>query len=302
MRTVVIFSSTIIQSSKKVFDYCKEKNIDVYLIDVGHPIELNNMSKNLYDLIKNKTQYSIWFYKHSQIKSDENHIQNSILKYLYRELKHSIVWQLIENATFRLGMTFDEAENMVKLHCLKVASNLGFLVPNYNICFETTELINIRLDDYINKPFSDCTSIFSDNHIYKNSTTSLENISSISNFFGPSFYQLKIDKIMDIKIVIVGETLYPVGIIDRTNELDYRISSSSNISYISIEIPLFLRDKISLFLKEVNTNFGVIDFIMDKRGDYYFLEFNPHGIFDDLSQYTNTNIEKNIFNYLAHDK
>ncbi len=128
-----------------------------------------------------------------------------------------------------------------------------------------------------------------DGFIYTNfidkSSLNTENTKSI-----PFILQEALVPKIDIRVTVVGETLFSVAIkssepIDgdwrlRKNDLDYEI----------IELPTQVKRKCNDLMKLLGLNFGGIDLVLH-NGEYYFIEINPTGEWDWLQHHTGCAID-----------
>jgi D-alanine-D-alanine ligase-like ATP-grasp enzyme len=64
-----------------------------------------------------------------------------------------------------------------------------------------------------------------------------------------------------------------------------------------------IKIKIKILLKKIKINSGSIDMIVTPANEFYFLEINPTGQFNFLSEYTNSYVEKLIaYKLIKHEK
>ena len=90
---------------------------------------------------------------------------------------------------------------------------------------------------------------------------------------------------------------------DEKTKLDYR---NYNREKPNRNVPFQLPEKIETlarkFMEQSQLDTGSIDFIVDEKGEFIFLEVNPNGQFDWLSNNCNYYIEKKIAKYLSNEK
>ena len=91
---------------------------------------------------------------------------------------------------------------------------------------------------------------------------------------------------------------YPMAIFsqnDETTKIDYRNYNydkpNRNVPFV---LPKLILKKIKKFISKLEINTGSIDLIINKKGDYFFLEINPMGQYDWVSQNCNYYIDKDI--------
>lgn len=90
--------------------------------------------------------------------------------------------------------------------------------------------------------------------------------------------QSYVDKIKDIRVVIVGETFFPIGItsLDKVARVDFRANYRA-LSYKLIELPAEVIMGIRAFMSAAGLVMASMDFSLGTDGRYYFLECNPAG-------------------------
>lgn len=109
-------------------------------------------------------------------------------------------------------------------------------------------------------------------------------INRLSIRFCPSIFQRYIKKKYEIRIVVMGETMFSGKIdshFDDSMFVDWRNAQNHGIKFPlePILIPDSIANKIVKFMKSMNLVFGCIDLIYSNDESYYFLEVNPFGQF-----------------------
>lgn len=173
-----------------------------------------------------------------------------------------------------------KAEN--KLLQLKIAKEIGFIVPDTLLTNSKEKLRVFYLEhdkDIVIKPLSQ-SRIFDENTTSFLFTNSLkeEHIENIENFdLTPCIYQARIEKDIELRITVVGENVFSAGVNSQSDEetlLDWR---KKHLQFFITEIPEEIKSKCVQIVKKLNLQFGAIDIIKDKNGNYIFLEINPNG-------------------------
>jgi glutathione synthase/RimK-type ligase-like ATP-grasp enzyme len=90
--------------------------------------------------------------------------------------------------------------------------------------------------------------------------------------------QCYVDKVMDVRVVVVGERIFPVAIhpLSDVARVDFRADYHA-LRHEIIELPDAVRRGIRRFMTESGLMMASIDFSVGRDGCYYFLEFNPAG-------------------------
>jgi hypothetical protein len=95
----------------------------------------------------------------------------------------------------------------------------------------------------------------------------------------PSIFQERIDKSYDIRVTIVGEKVFAARIDTDTPASipDWRVSKIEDIRHSLTVLPPTIERSCLDLVRNLGLEFGAIDFVVDKRGNYFFLEINPNG-------------------------
>lgn len=189
--------------------------------------------------------------------------------------------------------------NANKLITLHTAAEVGLKTPETKIL--SGPINNSYYDEgWIIKPIQDKLPIYyNDKKIspkyYHLTATNVGLFSHASQ----KYIQLQkyISPEFEIRIFFIGERYYSVAIFPPVK--DEKRSDWKEVDRI---VPYLLPDEIVDKLKKLNKklhfNTGSIDMILDKSGSYFFLEVNPVGQLDFLSQASNYQIHKEIADYL----
>lgn len=209
--------------------------------------------------------------------SEKNYLRGEltyILEGLYKILRHKY-WL---NNIYAIR----EAEN--KIYQLQVAQEIGFTIPQ-------TVLSNVPIvvEDMANKCEYDCiikpikSGYFKDYAKSKIIFTSkldcnvLADKSRIQSF--PVFVQKHINKLFDLRCIVVGNMVYCAQIDSQANldsQVDWR-RGKENLHHSIHELPMEIADKCIKMTKKMGLNYSAIDLILNKNNEYIFLECNPNG-------------------------
>lgn len=185
-----------------------------------------------------------------------------------------------------------KAEN--KLFQMVVARHAGFLMAKtlFTNCNKQATAFAIENVAVI-KPISTGKIICGNSYEVYN--TSLVRHTEFDIGLTPIFLQKYIEKDYEARVYIVGEKDFSVKI-KAFNNVDWRLDESNNY-YEKMDLPIDIRKRCLLYMKEMNLFFGAFDFIVC-QGDWYFLENNPNGQWLWLEQKLNLGISDEIINYL----
>ncbi|MFJ4185339.1 ATP-grasp ribosomal peptide maturase [Kitasatospora sp. NPDC089509] len=90
----------------------------------------------------------------------------------------------------------------------------------------------------------------------------------------PHLFQARIDKIADVRVLIVGDRTFAVRI--DSGLLDWRRDYSA-LSYTVVELPDQLNRLLHAYLKSAGLASGSFDLAIDRAGKPWWLELNPTG-------------------------
>ena len=105
-------------------------------------------------------------------------------------------------------------------------------------------------------------------------------------------------------MTVVGEKLFPVKIESQEYEesrIDWR-RGTNIISHKYIELPKIISRQCINLVKHLNLIFGAIDLVIDKEGNFYFLEINPNGQWAWIEKRLNLPISQEIATLLLLGK
>ena len=95
----------------------------------------------------------------------------------------------------------------------------------------------------------------------------------------PHFFQRKIEKAYELRVVAVGDRLFPFKVDSQKNELtklDWR-NGIPIVDFAPIELEASLENKLKAFLAEMGLFTGSFDLMVDEEGESWFLECNQDG-------------------------
>ncbi len=96
----------------------------------------------------------------------------------------------------------------------------------------------------------------------------------------PTMLQEYIEKDIELRVTIIGDKVFAVAINSQTNDIsknDWRIIDPSKIEHSEFTLPKEIEEKLILFNQFYGLDYSGIDLIIDKQGDFVFLECNPEG-------------------------
>lgn len=178
-----------------------------------------------------------------------------------------------------------------KPYHLYLAKNIGLNIPKTLISSSSSD-VRIFLDSVDKVVFKAMKpSIWKDqyNAIYEIYTTEISKsiLKSQDNIsLCPGIYQEFINKKCDVRITVMGKTVFALSItsgnekeIDVRRNISRRFSRDVDLSCSIIDVPQEIIVKIFYFMKKLDLVFCTFDFVVDVNGKWYFLEANEMGQF-----------------------
>jgi hypothetical protein len=98
--------------------------------------------------------------------------------------------------------------------------------------------------------------------------------------FSPAIYQEKVRKQFDVRMVLMGERVYSFAVRTPANSLDWRHDAAlRNVAVERITTPAAVESGILRFAAAAGVCTGSLDFAVDRKGEWWFLEINEQGQF-----------------------
>ena len=181
-----------------------------------------------------------------------------------------------------LPVSIQRAES--KILQLRVAADVGLVYPETLISNDPAEIrafCDQQGGRLVAKPlrlgFFDYGDV--QTAVYTTSVGAADLAADDSLVVAPVIYQRHLEKRCDVRVTIVGDSLYAAAI--HSQDVD-----SAKVDWRRSEVDLahdvhVLPDEIAAaclrLLKALNLHFGAIDLVLTPEGRYYFLEINPNG-------------------------
>jgi ATP-GRASP peptide maturase of grasp-with-spasm system len=320
---ILIFSEDSDNITNLVIDWLQFKKtqfIRVNDIEFDYlKLNFSNSKSNLFSVKINSINInqikSIWFRRTNYFSTIElpNNITNSKLKnYIATHLlsEKRILLEYIFNSYFdknkKLGLAGEFQIN--KLITLKYALELGLKIPDTIITNKASSIEEFynQYNSIITKSINDVFFFIDKKSIKYSETEKIElndiDKNNVKTSFFPSLFQDKIEKKIEIRSFFLNDKIYSMAIFTQENKNSKIDSRNYSLNNKNREVPFLLPENIEkklikLFLK-LNLNIGVADLIYSKDNKFYFLEINPNGQFEDISNIGNYYLEEKIANQL----
>lgn len=119
----------------------------------------------------------------------------------------------------------------------------------------------------------------------------------------PTYLQEHVVKIADVRVTVVGSSVFSAKIDSQATEdtrIDWRKGENINLKYEAIDLGPELNEACIKLTRYLGLQFGALDFILDKKGNYIFLEINPNGQWGWIQYRLNYDISGSISNLLIN--
>ncbi len=291
---------------------------------VIHKLEISNneVNNSLIEIMTNdgvisvdiKNITSFWFrrsnfeIKNSGLKIFENKAE-FISRYLSREcftLKDYIHASLIEKN--HINSLKDIFTN--KIYNLELAKKAGLKIPNTLITNSKNKLLKFfhankssiiykSLDIGYLRDVSKGVEI----NLYTQKVE-LSDFDNNRDYFFPTFFQENIEKKFEIRTFYLNEKCYSTAIFSQNDEktkLDFRHYNYNRPNRTpSFTLPDNIESSIKILMNSLSMNSGSLDLIYTQNKDFVFLEVNPVGQYEQVSNPGNYYLDKIIAKTLTN--
>ena len=175
-----------------------------------------------------------------------------------------------------------------KIEQLTIASQLGLIIPETLVTqceSDLREFYTKNSGRVIVKPLGKATverdSGDRDSIIYANpvSKIDLEDLSDLRAC--PTLFQQLVDKIVDVRITIVDSAIHAVELTANDDEgqqrCDIRRNNMQDVSYRVTQLPGEVDNRLRHLVEHYGLRFAAIDMVVNRKGEWIFLEVNPNG-------------------------
>lgn len=253
--------------------------------------------------------FSTFSRSQSSVKSKENidisnftSSHNPSLFLEYRRLREFIYDKIYNNCKINIGApVFD----FNRLKVFELAKKCGLSIPEYDIItsYAQLETCKRKWGGIVTKAISNGLYEDINNFRYYTYTELVDDIlmfeiAKTESYF-PSLVTKAIEKKYEIRSFYLDEHFFSMAIFSQSNEhtkTDFRKYEDNRVE--PYKLPQKIENiTVNLFHK-LNFNCGSVDFILDKDGNYIFLEINPVGQFGMTDYPCNYNLDYIIAKYL----
>ena len=318
---VLIITHEFDYSSHKVIDWLNYFNYEYIKIDYKVPIQIIEMTisnNKINFLLKIRNQIissdeinKIW-YRRSSLNID-NYVFETNLNI---EFDQSINNQLLEEKKEIIGYFWDffkskslntQTDNdLNKFKVLKACVKHDIKIPETIVttCKKTLRSFIIKRNRIITKNCNPGLLMGYKGYSFSGFTVEVTNemMDSLSDHFFPTLYQEMIEKSFELRVFYLDGKCYASAIFSQSDDqtmVDFRNYNSDTPNRTPpYKLPNYLEKKLIKLMEDINLNCGSIDLLVDKSGEYYFLEVNPVGQFSQVSFPCNYKLEEKIAKFL----
>lgn len=196
-----------------------------------------------------------------------------------------------------------------KIEQLKVAKDIGFLIPNTLISSNKADILEFiqKENDVIAKAVKHGFYEY-DDKVYLAFTQKIDKdfINKIDYYKDiPMIFQKQISKKCDIRVNVIGEKVFATALLSQEwefSKIDWRVwdvCEKFELKHNPISLPLEIEQKCIALNRFFNLNFSAIDMVLDTQGNYIFLELNPNGQWAWIEEKAGYPIRDTIIDFLS---
>ena len=199
--------------------------------------------------------------------------------------------------------------NLNKLQVMDIAKNAGLKTPDYQVITEPDHIgeLNNTYPKTVSKAISNGVYNILGNQRYYSYTELIEKdfiTPGCKTGFFPSLIMQLIEKRAEVRTFYIEGIFFSMLIRSQSTEqtsIDFRKYNSETPNRNEpFKLPVEIENKLTHIFSELDLNCGSADLIIDKEGDYIFLEINPVGQYSMVSEPCNYELDKLIANFLIN--
>jgi hypothetical protein len=255
----------------------------------GHSVHLSNGANTSIQVAGSDSYKGAWLRRVFQTKkfsgetcdADKDYVRGESARYVDNVLERmsdaGTPWLNDKRAAIRGEYKFEQ---------LEACRKLGIRFPDTLISNDPAMVraFAAKFDRIVVKPIDVYTWRSEDGSqlmTYANTITSAElgEMSDAQILACPAIYQQAINKVADVRAVIVGEAVFACRIESPHPDIDFRpFQADGTLSFTAIS-DLDMNRDLSMLINHFGLNMASTDFCIDAEGERYFLDLNPGGAF-----------------------
>lgn len=214
---------------------------------------------------------------------------------------HSLLFHTIDRHKWLNDPIIENSQN--KLHVSMLAKEFGLQVPFTEVVTTKTAVVALleRYPELIVKPMGECILVDDESGTKFKMLTEVINASNLKRMpdqFFPSMVQEKVEKKYEVRAFYLDGSFYSMAIFSQNNKKtkdDFRNYDDERPNRtVPYQLPAIVEEKLRKVMQALHFKTGSIDLMVDRQGDYYFLEVNPEGQFGMVSFPCNYYLERKM--------
>jgi len=281
-----------------------------FIINVEQPKLLSSQSASI-----NLKDVEAYWYRRGIIRLEANpknetedvdEITSGLLKN-FKKKEHNILIEYLNyflEDRFHIGSFYDNDIN--KLHALHEANKAGLKIPKTSICSTLTEIKAKFSEGAITKAFYNNAAIYN-GHVVGGNTVKV-NPQDLDDSFYYSLIQEQVNKKYEIRSFYLDGAIYSASIMSQehlASQLDCRGKEglgNNKVRIIPYQLDSETEDKLRGVMQKLGLNTGSIDMMVNHSNEYIFLEVNPVGQYDYISEKCCYDLDQKIAQLLINGK
>lgn len=315
---VLILSEEQDETTNDVIDWLWYQQKDVVRINREDNVQIQELDTEKFvirvgNTLVDSRQISSFWYRRGPFRSYLNLNGLSHLK-IFTEIKAHLAYEM-DAAFHQVYRILEKKEHITsfftksvnKLDILTSAEQVGLMIPETLVTTKKQRLLDFwqaQKRSLICKPLDYPLTVEIDGQRHMSYTEDLTfaKIEQLPDMFFPTLFQKKVEKRYEIRTFNVKGKCYSMAIFSQGDEqtaVDFRKYNWSKPNRtVPFRLPIQIEKSFVQLCTLHNLNTGSADFLVDKKGDFYFLEINPVGQFGMVSFPCNYFLEKTVAEHL----
>jgi glutathione synthase/RimK-type ligase-like ATP-grasp enzyme len=232
---------------------------------------------------------AVWSRRHGEMELGEE-LSEGQKTFIRKECGYTLLgfYSMLHHAAW-MNDYFHEQKAVNKLYQLSVAKSCGLRIPPTLV---TQDPAAAR--DFYDRHAAQvlCKAISQSGHVPKDETrkrgkqiyANIIGEDGAAEFdrvrFAPTLFQRYVDKDYELRVTVIGNAVFAAAIESQLSErtrVDWRRYDNKNTPYYPYRLPEEIEQGLLTLMRALGLEYGAIDLIRSKSGEYVFLEVNPGG-------------------------
>lgn len=260
------------------------------------------------EMPQNVPAKAIWFRRwHSQEKfgidlyTDDHQFSLDVESHLRKELS-GVLQALTVAWKSAPWLTSPREIKPNKLEILRIATSIGLNVPATLVTNNKDDLSDFmsKHPEIITKALTESEGFHLSGSLYLTYTAEVlaQDVNTLPQLFFPSLFQEKLQKLYELRVFFLDGDCYTMALFtqkERRSSIDSRnYSRGRPIRGVPYNLPSAMKEKIAELMSRLGLTTGSIDLVYTHDRRYVFLEVNPVGQFEFVSERCNYGLEKKV--------